>query len=550
MTTTTGPSSSASPYLVPVADGYSTTSILTVGDTVGGYPMAGIADGLGAYDSGDDTFTILMNHEIKAGAGAVHAHGATGSFISKYVVKNDLTVVSGSDLIQRVMVWDAATSTWSQQVVEFSRFCSSDLAPAGAYFDAATGAGSQELIYLTGEENGATGRATATVATGAEAGTTYVLPWMGQMSFENMTTLPDTGSKTIVALTDDSNGGEVYFYVGDKKTTGNAVERAGLTGGKLYGLSIAGVADETDATDVGAGATFTLVEIPNAAAITGDELEAVSASLGVSSMARPEDSAWNPANQNGLYFTTTASFKGISRMWHLQFIDVAGNPAAGGVATVAAQSPAYDAALADAQQGGPRMMDNMTVNADGTVYIQEDPGNNPYLAGVWRLDPATGELVRILQHDPARFGEGAAGALTNDEESSGIIPVPFLGEGKYLLDVQAHYPLDATLVEGGQLLLLDVAAEQPTPTQTATPTETATVAPTVAPTESATAEPTVAPTESATAAPVATSTPKPGASAPLADTGAEGLFALVSGAAAALVLGGATWIISRSRGDA
>jgi hypothetical protein len=67
--TTTGPSSSASPYIVPIVLGVKTTSILTVGDTVNlkpdgvtPYRMVGIPDGLGAFDNGNGTFTLLMNH--------------------------------------------------------------------------------------------------------------------------------------------------------------------------------------------------------------------------------------------------------------------------------------------------------------------------------------------------------------------------------------------------------------------------------------------------------------------------------------------------------
>src|SRR5262245_56403173 len=55
---------SATPYLVPTAAGVSFTPILTTGDTVGGYTMAGTPDGLGAFDNGDGTFTLLMNHEF------------------------------------------------------------------------------------------------------------------------------------------------------------------------------------------------------------------------------------------------------------------------------------------------------------------------------------------------------------------------------------------------------------------------------------------------------------------------------------------------------
>ena len=42
-------------------------SILTAGDSVNGYRMAGWPDGLGAYDNGDGTFTLLMNHELSEG---------------------------------------------------------------------------------------------------------------------------------------------------------------------------------------------------------------------------------------------------------------------------------------------------------------------------------------------------------------------------------------------------------------------------------------------------------------------------------------------------
>jgi hypothetical protein len=59
-----GPSSSQTPYLVRLKSGVVTKSVLTTGDAVDGYRMAGIPDGLGTYDNGDGTFTVLMNHQI------------------------------------------------------------------------------------------------------------------------------------------------------------------------------------------------------------------------------------------------------------------------------------------------------------------------------------------------------------------------------------------------------------------------------------------------------------------------------------------------------
>ncbi|MFV0375528.1 hypothetical protein [Microbacterium sp.] len=68
------------PYLIPIAPGVTNTSILTVDDeAANGYTMAGVPDGLGAYDNGHGTITLLMNHEMRPGAGAVHDHGADGA---------------------------------------------------------------------------------------------------------------------------------------------------------------------------------------------------------------------------------------------------------------------------------------------------------------------------------------------------------------------------------------------------------------------------------------------------------------------------------------
>ena len=82
--TITGPSSSVSPYVIPAKDGVVTKSILTVGDSVDGYRMVGIPDGLGAYESRPGNFTLLSNHEIANTLGSTRDHGATGAFVSKW----------------------------------------------------------------------------------------------------------------------------------------------------------------------------------------------------------------------------------------------------------------------------------------------------------------------------------------------------------------------------------------------------------------------------------------------------------------------------------
>jgi hypothetical protein len=108
---------------------------------------------------------------------------------------------------------------------------------------------------------------------------------------------------------------------------------------------------------------------------------------------------------------------------------------------------------------GHQMFDNITINRRGQVFLQEDPGARDYLATIWRYTIETDTLEPIARHDPMRFDSTVPGYFTNDEESSGIIDVSdILGEGWFLLDVQAPYKPgevpDTELVGRGQLLAL------------------------------------------------------------------------------------------------
>jgi hypothetical protein len=96
-----GPSSSQTPYVIPVAAGVQTKSIVTTPDIIGNYKMCGTPDGTGAFDNGNGTFTLLVNHEFGNTAGVTRAHGSVGAFVSKWIInKSNLSVISGNDLIQ------------------------------------------------------------------------------------------------------------------------------------------------------------------------------------------------------------------------------------------------------------------------------------------------------------------------------------------------------------------------------------------------------------------------------------------------------------------
>ena len=288
-------SSSQSPYLIPSQPGVVTKAIFTVGDSanlkpdgVTPYRMVGIPDGLGAYDNGDGTFTLLMNHELGNAVGTPRAHSNIGAFVSEWIInKSDLSVVSIRDFIG-----DTSSIYLSDNIPEtgalhsgflpgnttiFARLCSADLGAASAHLwtDPATGTtyGTDALIFQSGEESGGTqltpqgpearidfGRQFAFIATddsnipGNQANSAYELPHAGLFPWENNLVNPLSQRKTIVMGMDDSTPGQVYVWVGDKQNSGNVVERAGLTrqssNDNLYVIKVNGLTpDASGATN-------------------------------------------------------------------------------------------------------------------------------------------------------------------------------------------------------------------------------------------------------------------------------------------------------------
>ena len=453
-----GPSTAATPYLTPIDNTVEFTSLLTVGDSVRKknkgnqtYRMAGIPDGLGAFDNGDGTFTLLVAHELGGSVGIARTHGGKGAFVSRWQVrKSDLKVLNGDDLINTVQLWNGVKYV-ATPAVTFNRFCSADLPSTTALYNSATGKGFNEgRLFLNGEEN-TDGRAFAHIASGRQHGTTYELPALGKAAWENQLASPFEQDLTVVAGMDDGalNASKLYFYLGHKQASGSPVEMAGLTNGASFKVSIDGYDIESGAEPIPHGyvGNFSLVD------------------TGGTGLNRVEDGAWDTQNPNRFYFVTTASFTGNSRLWRLTFNDIQ-NPLAGGTAEV----------LLDGEVTGQKMMDNLTVDGAGDVIIQEDVGNQTHLGKVWKYNATSGIASLLAQHDALRFISGAAadidgsGTKQSDEESSGVVEVSTLFQGTagydtdnyryFLLDVQAHYgsvngvALPTDLVEGGQLLMM------------------------------------------------------------------------------------------------
>jgi hypothetical protein len=517
----TGPSSSETPYLLRARPGVVTFSVFTVGDSVNfkpdgitPYRMVGIPDGLGAYDNGDGTFTVLMNHEIGGNIsggvitplGVARAHGNAGAFVSRWTIDKDtLAVLEVQDFLPNATsiflsnnnpsMGVAHTGYHSGDTTVIQRTCSADLAPPTAYAwtDPATGTfyGTDARIFQTGEESSgfATsvsgggdlgpearvdfGRQWNMIATddsridGDQSRTAFEMPHCGLFSWENNLANPLSQRITITAGMDDTSpAGQVYFWVGEKQTTGNVVERAGLTRqserDNLHVVRVDGLApDVTGATNedrnTPLSGTFSLENLGDVSGLTADGLETLSDTEHGTQFLRPEDGNWDPSNPSDFYFVTTDRYDqlkdgvgtqvGRSRLYRLRFTDIT-HPELGGTI----------ACLLNGTEVG-NMFDNITITLRGSIFLQEDVGNQAHNGKIWRYSINKGTLELVARHDLARFGDigvAATPPFNQDEESSGIVQVyDILGEGWFLCDVQAHYnPGDAELVEGGQLVAI------------------------------------------------------------------------------------------------
>ena len=459
-----GPSTTTEPYITSAIPGTKIYSLLTVGDEVPNtddgntnYATVGILDGMAAFDNGDDTFTLLVNHELNSGDGVTRAHGGTGAFVSEYIInRNDFSVTSGRDLTLQFFVWNGAEFVTDTDLNK-SRFCSADLPPITAFFNSDSGLGTQNRIYVNGEETGAQGRAFGHVITGSDSRNSYHLPHLGRASWENLLASPFEQDKTIVVGLDDSNDGEVYIYTGTKNDTGATdVEKAGLVGGNLYVLKVDGKPFEVgENTELGSEEVFELVNLGDVSGLDGNQITEAGTAAGATKFGRPEDGVWDPrpGREQFFYFVTTGgTTDGNStpaRLWEIEFNDMA-NPENGGTLRI----------LLSEEKPGPRFedFDNMTMTQDGKIYIQEDTGGSIRLAKIWEYDTATGSLEEIAAHNPKFFHPDGSDFLTTNEESSGIIPLTeILGEGWFALNVQAHFSIPGELAEGGQLVLMDLS---------------------------------------------------------------------------------------------
>lgn len=507
-----GPSTTTEPYLVPTAAGVSVTSIVTAGDSVEGYRMVGIPDGLGAWlppTSALDflfgrqprSFNLVMNHEIGRALGIPRAHGSKGAFVSQWTIdRTTLKVLSGRDHMTSpndLLTWNGAGYTPGTSALE--RLCSADLANPSAF-----GLGPKNRIFLSGEETSPPftadhGRIFAHIVDGSDKNKSFELPRLGKMSFENGLANPFPDHKTIVMLQDDAGRetnvtaatnvcrtagqtgcteapSELYMYVGSQKPHGSQIEQAGLTNGNFYGMRVVlkgqVVKGENkdfvfaSAAPAVTSARFEVVNFGDVSNKTGVQIQDSAIANNVTQFVRVEDGAWDPrpGKSRDFYFITTGRITSDattwrpSRLWRLRF-DSISRPEAGGTIEMLLTNQFYPGA-ATTPDADPsfQMLDNMTIDRLGRIVLQEDVGGNDRLGRIYVYGIDSGQLVQVARHNPKFFSGGASNPtfITNDEESSGVIDAAeILRDGWFLATVQGHRAsTDVELFESGQILAL------------------------------------------------------------------------------------------------
>jgi hypothetical protein len=483
----TGPSTTTSPYVLPVADGVHITSILTVNDGAAdnGYQMVGVPDGLGVIQQGAN-LVLYSNHELRDAQGIARRHGQTGAFVSRWVIDPaTLEVKEGSDWINPgVRYWDYPSGTYvtsgarfadsATQDMPFGRFCSGTLSDPGIYYNAATGAGWRGQIYFANEEDGDVGRSFAVT----KEGDATALPRLGLFSWENTKPAANESDTTLVIGDEDGpgDGSQLWVYVGEKQRSGEPIAKAGLTNGEDHVIDAVNQAVTNDAQwratyGKGVSAAVSLVEIPWNQ--TGAAQNQQGKDLGLS-LNRIEDGHWDPQHPNDFYFLTTEGgvtsgsgldFRDSGGLWRLRFADIE-DPDAGATLTLLLDGT-ESLGAGEPQFAKP---DNMAIDTHGNLLIQEDPGNVNHLARIVAYRISDGALGVVARFDESLFGPGATAdpdRLTIDEESSGIVDTEaLLGAGTFLFDAQVHTAKGLPagtgpgtvqeLVERGQYLRLTV----------------------------------------------------------------------------------------------
>jgi hypothetical protein len=480
---------------------------LIPGDSV--YTPPGIFDGLGAYDNGDGTFTVLANSELGNTASygyLVNGVALTGARVSKFIIDKDTddnalngyqsALIAGGIAYKQIIDASGNPVTSAAQINGgFNRFCSSSYEKANQF---GAGNGFADSIFLTGEE----ADEGLLYALDTKTEVIYALAGLGRAGWETAVQV-DTGStKTVGILLMDDNPAPLYLWVAEKGAPGASfLERNGLAAsqGNVYtwvptgnsigtGEGTVGVPDSADlnALALGTPAAGTWVKVGSGTEVAGwneATLRANANALGALQFSRLEDASINPSDGQQVVFATTGNiaFGGADTFGNLITLELSGAFNANGL-IVAGNSTALEV-IYDGDRGFDaskitgsidtdaeklyaatfgatiiRNPDNLTWSPDGSIYVQEDRSiDKAYFANqeasIWQVsptatDPLTGQAVATRWMQIDRSAVPTAYGQTDGS------PTDFGNwESSGIIDVSSIYG-----EQGGTLFLSDVQA--------------------------------------------------------------------------------------------
>ena len=385
-------------YLVPLAPGATVDPILSTGDTVGGYQMSGIPDGLGAFKDGSDSLQVLMNHELGRTFPAVPP--GVDARISKLTINRTTHGVL------------AAQYLFTGQEF-FERFCSATLERIKG-----------TPYYFTGEEAIPAGHDGSSIVMNAETGDWTETPQFGHFEHENVVPVAGSNKAVLVSTEDNFRVGVpsyLFAYIADSWADAVSGDPAH---GSLYVWRALNPGDTGFTMTKGSTIPGEFVPISQAENANDVTLKAAATARGAFRFSRLEDTALAFQRSGRLYFADTGSKAGEAtingRIYRLD-IDPS-NPTRASVTLVL-----------DSTVDGFANPDNLGTSPQ-SLMIQED-----------RENPNRVQYSRILRYD---FNDGSLTpvarvntlvGLPGQWESSGIIWAGnLLGGGWWLTSVQAH----------------------------------------------------------------------------------------------------------------
>jgi uncharacterized protein DUF839 len=386
------------PYLVPMVPGAAVDPILSAGDTVGGYQMSGIPDGLGAFKDGGDTLQVMMNHEL----------GRTFPGVPPGVD----TRISNLTLNRKTHGVLAGQYRFTGQEF-FERFCSATLERIKG-----------TPYYFAGEEAVPAGHDGSSIVMNAETGTWTETPQFGHFEHENV--VPVTGFKKMVLISTEDNfrvgvPSYLFAYIADSWEDAVSGDPAH---GSLYVWRAVDPADTGSTMAKGDTVQGEFVPISQAENANDVTLKAAATARGAFRFARLEDAAVAFQKSGRLYFADTGKPGEATLNGRIYRLDIDPSDPTQASVTVELDSTVDDFANPDNLGTSPQ-----------SLMIQEDRENpnRVQYSRILRYDLNDGSLTPVARvNTPPPF-------LPGSWESSGIIWAGnLLGGGWWLADVQAH----------------------------------------------------------------------------------------------------------------